>query len=160
MRNGHLLAEANPSRLLSDFGMDTIEETFLSLCERQDEIKELDGGSLVRLETSSTSRPLYNTYKGKKQSYHFNWMRAKAVALGLQHYIASVKWTMLLACFMPTIQMFLFYITGLAKDFNGIELAIHNQDSYNHSFTEMFLKELGNQKLILVRFRCKLSPFL
>ncbi|QQP40869.1 ATP-binding cassette sub-family G member 20, partial [Caligus rogercresseyi] len=42
MRNGRLLAEASPERLLSKFGGSTLEDVFLQLCISQDESHLLD----------------------------------------------------------------------------------------------------------------------
>lgn len=51
MREGRLLAEESPNRLLQIFNTDTLEEVFLILSRRQEE------GRLSNVNTSSTEGP-------------------------------------------------------------------------------------------------------
>lgn len=99
MREGHLLAEESPNRLLSIFNTETLEEVFLILSRRQEEgrldnlsyaISDDQNNSVIERGTSTTSvatfdiahgstdvcllyYPFHNIFKSTRQIFHLKY---------------------------------------------------------------------------------------
>lgn len=168
MRYGHLLAEANPDRLLKDFGMSTIEDVFLNLCEREDVVEEVttvtkEEGDVVDMNGNNANGQLNSKTKARKMAkekyppkdrqkmapydgkrkhqFYFDWGRVQAIVSDSFNFMNNKFWTMMLAVILPTMQISLFHYS-IGKPPLDMHLSIVDHDRANNSFGRLMVDSL------------------
>lgn len=162
MRYGRLLAEANPDRLLSSFNMNTIEDVFLNLCEKEDSDdkmlvngqisdtkkqshKELNVGDHLKLcETIS-----FATYTGRKYEHIFSWIRVMAIIIDSFTFMRGKFFVILITCLLPTMQIFLFHYS-IGKPVNVLPIAVTTTENRTKSFSNLLIDRLEMKNVQVV----------
>lgn len=140
MRYGRLLAEANPELLLDQFQMDTIEDVFLNLCERDDSTQNNQTNTeqiTIRNEPKKKVN-LLKYDKKRRLNFYFDWCRVQTLFLDAFTFANSDFWVILLACLLPTIQISLFHLS-VGKPPNSVSVAIASTENRSTYFSEIFI---------------------
>lgn len=159
LHRGHLLAEEDPNVLLRNFCSDSLEKVFLLLCQQNEkkedgfyEDNDVDDYYRQLPEAEDQTSLVYSKYSGPHHR-NLSWKRIEGVTLALLFYGRSIKWSLLLALLLPSLQVLLVHWTGLGSDFNGVQVAVSNEDHLgNNSFAHGFIEELRKRKLVLVSY--------
>lgn len=180
MRYGSLLAEANPDRLLATFRMSTIEEVFLNLCEKGDS-EESDQTAAVAVAppqpTTTAAQPkqgnlnklpkdgvkpsrkcieeniIFAPYNGRRPTNNlFNWLRVWAIICDTFTFIQGKVWTILVACLLPTCQIYLFHYS-IGKPIASLPIAVSSPENGRSSrFSDVLINRLEARNITVERF--------
>ncbi|XP_074596810.1 ABC transporter G family member 20-like [Brevipalpus obovatus] len=165
MRNGHILLQESPSKLMEQYG--TLEETFLNLCKKvtssthQSEDSLLSTNMTSMMMRSQTDRIKYEICSTIGEDFRnhttIRWTNFKAwLIISLVLFIRYLKhdlfniFVIVFQYILPISQVILFsYCIGGSP--LGIPLAVVNQEM-NPDLSSNFLKGLDNQILRLVNY--------
>ena len=191
MRYGCLLAETNPDRLLAQFQMNTIEEVFLNLCERED-IDDIDENSITTKNkensnnkrrsnkankkrnknnsyndinknkkivsknnnnnnNNNTAKVTFAKYDGNINARNFYWFRVWAMVLDAATYMNGKFWTLLAACILPTIQIFLFHFS-VGKPIHTLPISVNAPEVRPSRFSDILIESLQERNVQVVSF--------
>lgn len=173
MRYGSLLAEANPDQLLATFRMSTIEEVFLNLCEtgdaspnvtvkdgplpqdqkiNQNQILPATGPKSGKRQRPGSRNVFFAPYNGKNpQSGFFNWLRVWAIIADSFTFINGKIWTILVACLLPTCQIYLFHYS-IGKPIPNLPIAVSSMENRTVRFGDILVERLQARNITVVSF--------
>lgn len=170
MRDGTLLAEANPNRLLNTFKMSTIEDVFLNLCEKEDTVfresatEIQDGNKKKKKKASKKEKAKCNPkkigemvtfakYPGRwPHNATFNWLRVWAIIADCFTFMDGKLATIFVACLLPTFQIFLFHFS-IGKPVSFLPISVSTPENRSIRFSDIFIDELQSRNVQVSVFK-------
>lgn len=143
--------------------MSTIEEVFLNLCEKEDNMfSEAENKMLPpskktkdalkkknKANKKETSAVTFAKYPGKQGLNFFNWIRVWAIVADAFTFMNGKFWTIFAACILPTLQIFLFHFS-IGKPMSTLPISVSTPENRSSRFSDTLIDSLMTRNIQVV----------